>query len=146
MKKISGGRRVLRGKINLQTYLNRIQLFDGKFSTGYKLVEFRIIPKAPQNVEEGICVVSTEPHSSLPTTFDFSDNQNVAYAGWGVPNQTEYADWNLVIEDNMIIEDLWVSCYSTGDEEYFNYYMVLEKYDLTDWTGALTMVRNKSQG
>lgn len=146
MKRVKNGRRVLRGTLPIQTYKNRIQIFDGLFSTGYRIVEFRIIPKTPSDSEEIICVASTEPHTSLQTTFDFSDNENVAYAAWNVPNQTAFSDWNLVIEDNMVVEDLWISCYSTGDEVYANYYMILEKYEFTDWTGALTMVRNRSQG
>ena len=45
----------------------------------------------------------------------------------------------------MVIEDLWISDYSTADNRTVNYYIVLEKYEFTAWDGAGTMVRNQSQ-
>ena len=138
-------RRVLRGSIPLQTYDNRLQLFDGLFTTGFRVVEFRVIPRSPQNQEEVLALLSTEDQGQVPTTYDFNNNENIAYAAWNVPNQTEHSDWNLVIEGNMIIEDLWLSAYTTGDDTHLNYYIVLDKYTFTEWNGALTMVRNRSQ-
>jgi hypothetical protein len=148
MKKIDGSRRVLTGTVKINTFKNsenRIQLFDGRFDTGYRVVEFRIIPKTPTDSEEIIATLSTEPKTALPTTYDFANNENVAYAAWNIPNQTAFADWNLVLEDNLAVEDLWMAVYSTGDEDYCNYMLILEKYEFSDWTGALTMVRNRSQ-
>ena len=139
-------RRVLKGSIPLQTYDNRIQLFDGLFTTGFRVVEFRIIPLTPTNQEEVLSLLSTENQGAVPSTFDFANNEHVAYAAWGAPNQAYYSDWNLVIEGNMIVEDLWLSAYTTGDDTHLNYYIVLDKYKFSDWNGALTMVRNKSQG
>ena len=138
-------RRVLRGSIPLQTYDNKIQLFDGLFTTGFRVVEFRIIPRVPSSVEEVQAILSTENQGAVPSSFNFNSNENVAYAAWGVPNQTEFSDWSLVIEGNMVIEDLWISAYTTGDETNLNYYIVLDKYTFSDWNGALTMVRNRSQ-
>ena len=145
MKRVKGGDTVLRGSIPMNTHANRIQLFDGSFKTGYRLVEFRIIPRSPQNQEEVNAIIATEPQGAVPSTFDFNNNENVGYACWNVPNQTEHADWNLIIDDNMIVEDLWISCYTTGDDTDLNYYIRLEKYEFSDWTGALTMVRSRSQ-
>ncbi len=136
------------GKITMNTHSgaeNRLQLFDGRFTTGWRVVEFRIIPKSPQNQEEVLAVISTEAPGAVPSTFDFSDVQNIAYSAWNVPNQVAFADWNLVIEENMAVEDLWVSCYTTGDDDYLNYYLVLEKYEFAAWDGAGIMARNNGQ-
>ena len=140
---------VLKGQIALQTYNgleNRLQLFDGKFTTGYRVVDFRICPKTPTSQEEVMALLSTEPKSGVPSTFNFSDNENVAYYLWNAPNQTEHSEWKLILPDNMAIEDLWISCYTTGDESHLNYYIELEEYEFPAWTGAGTLVRNLSQG
>lgn len=147
--RIKDGRKVLRGRITMNTYNgleNRIQLWDGSFKTGYRVVEFRIIPKSPQNQEEVLSIISTEPRSGVPSSFDFSQNQEIAYATWNVPNQTEYSAWSLIVEGNMAIEDLWISCYTTGDDPELNYYIILEKYNMTDWEGAGVLVDNLNQG
>ena len=149
MKRISDGRKVLRGQITMNTYNgleNRIQLWDGKFTTGYRIVEFKIIPKSPQNQEEVLSIISTDPRSGVPSNFNLSLNQELAYATWNVPNQTEYSFWNLIVEGNMAIEDLWISCYTTGDDPLLNYYIVLEKYSMSDWEGAGVLVDNLNQG
>ena len=92
-----------------------------------------------------MALLSTENQGAVPSSFDIGNNEHVAYACWNVPNQTLFSDWNLVIEGNMIVEDLWISAYTTGDEDSVNYYIVLDKYTFSDWNGALTMVRNRSQ-
>ncbi len=149
MKRVADGRKILKGQIAMQTYNgleNRIQLWDGKFTTGYRIVEFRIIPKSPQNQEEVMSILSTEPKSGVPANFNFNSNENLAYATWGVPNQTYFSSWNLIVEGNMAIEDLWISCYTTGDDTDLNYYIILEKYSMTDWEGAGVLVDNLNQG
>ena len=147
MKK-TGERRILKGRITMQTYNgdeNRIQLFDGKFTTGWRIEEFRIIPKSPQNQEEVLSIISTEPLTGVPSTFDFRSNTNLAYACWGVPNQAAFSTWELIVDGNMAIEDLWISCYTTGDDTDLNYYIVLQKYEFPAWTGAGVLVENLSQ-
>ena len=148
MKRVKGGLKVVKGQITMNTHSgaeNRIQLFDGKFTTGYRITEFRIVPKSPQNQEEVIAVVSTEPRGAVPSTLDFSNNEEVAYSLWNVPNQTEHSSWNWVVPDNMAVQDLWVSNYTTGDDTHLNYYLILEKYEFAAWDGAATLVRNQSQ-
>jgi len=47
----------------------------------------------------------------------------------------------------MVIEDLYLSFYSeTGDSDYANYYIVLQKYEFPAWTGAGFLVENLGQG
>ena len=148
MKRVKGGTKVITGKITMNTYNgqeNRIQLFDGKFTTGYRVKDFRICPKSPQNQEEVVAVVSTEPRSGVPSSLDFSNNEEVAYSLWNVPNQTAFSSWDLILPNNMAVMDLYVACYTTGDDDYLNYYLELEKYEFTAWDGAGTLVRNQSQ-
>ena len=149
MKKVPDGRKILSGQITMQTYNgleNRIQLWDGKFTTGYRIVEFRIIPKVPQNQEEVLSLLSTEPKGGVPSSVNLQNNENLAYSIWGAPNQAYFSTWDWISEGNMVIEDLWISCYTTGDETLLNYYLVLEKYSMSDWEGAGVLVDNLNQG
>tara|TARA_Y100000401_G_C8295551_1_gene211125 strand:+ start:498 stop:944 length:447 start_codon:yes stop_codon:yes gene_type:complete len=140
------GRKVVRGQIATGTYSgiqNRIQLFDGKFTTGYKVVEFRISPNDPDVSQEFSAKLSTEPKSAI-SLFDWADVEQFAWATWGEPSSAA-SDRVIIAEDNMVVQDLWISSYTTGEATVLNYYIVLEKYEFTAWDGAATMVRNQSQ-
>ena len=117
----------------------RIELFDGRFDTAYKVIEFNI------------WALDTECHATLSTVdeggvsgsagdymMDAGDNTQIAWAG---PLQD-----GIVNPDNLIIQDLFIRGYATSTSQPWNYYIRLEKYEITDWQGALAMVKNKSQG
>ena len=147
MKRVKGGRKVLRGKIAAGTYQgpeNRIHLFDGKFTTGYRIVEFKVMDSSPTGNYEIFAKLSTEPDSAISTS-DFSDVKQLAYAGWAITNSAAAFAGELIVEDNMAIEDLWISAYSSSDNRQCNYYIVLEKYTFPAWDGAGILVENLSQ-
>ena len=121
---------------------NRLNLFDGKYTTGYRVVEFRICPRAPTQEEEVAAMLTTKVRGSVPSVFDFKYKAQVAYACWNNPNPAVASDWSLVVEGNMAIEDLWISCYTTGDDFWLNYYIVLEKYEFPAWDGAGVIAEN----
>ena len=45
----------------------------------------------------------------------------------------------------MVVEDLYIYVREGGGAAGINYYIEMEKYDITEWQGALSMVRNRSQ-
>ena len=149
-KRIKDGRKVMRGQIDTGTYggnANHIQLFDGKFTTGYKIVEFVIAPHDPQNSQEFTAKLTTQPDNDV-SDWNWGDVQQVAWASIFVPTPTSGTGTypNLIDEEAMIVQDLWISAYTTGTSPTeLNYYIVLEKYEFTAWDGAATMVRNLSQ-
>lgn len=145
MKRVRGGTRVVKGIVTMNSYSNKIQLFDGEFTSGYRITGFWICPREPTNSEEIVAMLSTENRGAVPSSVDFSSNIDVGFYLWNTPNQTEGSHWNLIVEDTMVVRDLFFSCYSTGDDTHCNYYITLEKYEFTAWDGALTMVKNKSQ-
>lgn len=147
MKRVKAGRRVLRGQIDAGTYQgseNRIQLFDGLYTTGYRIVEFKVQDSSPTANYEMLAKLSTEPKSNISVT-NFSDVQELAYAGWAITNSANGFEGELIVEDNMAIEDLWISAYSPSDNRTCNYYIVLEKYTFPAWDGAGILVENLSQ-
>lgn len=145
MKRMKGGSKVIKGQITMNTHGNRIRLFDGKFTTGFRVTEFRIVPKAPTNQEEVIAVLSTTAQGAVPSSLNLSNNTQIAYSLWNCPNQAYSSNWDLVISENMAVEDLFLSCYTTGDDSHLNFYIRLDKYEFTAWDGAGTMVAASSQ-
>ena len=148
VKRVKNGRRVLCGQIATGTYNgseNRIQLFDGKFTTGYRVVSFRIVPGAPRTATEVIAKLSTEPKSTI-SAVDMSDVQEVAWSQSGTSTSYLFQNMEWVRDDNMLIEDVWISSYTTGTSPVdLNYEIILEKYTFPAWDGAAILVENLSQ-
>ena len=144
--RIKGGRKVLVGRITEGTYNgndNKIQLFDGRFDTAYKLISFKVAPASPTISQELIGKLSTQPKSNV-TTWLWDDIEEVAWAHWGADKyQDDYAN---VRDEAMIVENLWISGYNeTLDQSSINYEIILEKMKITEWDAASIMVRNQSQ-
>jgi hypothetical protein len=128
----------------------KIELFDGRFDTGYRITDFKIWTS---NVLAGtaaaakLATTDTSP-TARSNFFNAHHNDQIA---WAVTEmQTDgghsggFAD-SIVDPDNMVIEDLYVYVRCETHETPINYMITMEKYDITDWQGALSMVRNRSQ-
>lgn len=125
---------------------HRIILFDGKFDTAYRITKFDVTPPQPVGTYELQAKLTTTGDSFTGTLWDWADNTELGWVVWGVPsnNQVNYNSW--VDPDNLVVEDLYIQIYSTsGDGLDFNYMIEMEKVNITDSQGALTMVRNRSQ-
>jgi len=148
MKRIKGGIKVVMGQIDTGTYngsKNKIQLFDGKFTTGYRIKELRVSPKSPAGTGEFLFKVSTEPKSNI-SEFNWDDVEEVGWATVMVPLGYGNGEQSNIRNENMAIQDLYISAYTTsGTTLQINYELVLEKYEFTAWDGAAIMVRNQSQ-
>ncbi len=147
MKRITKGRRVLTGQLVEGTYnesQNRIQLFDGSYKTGYRIVSFKVAPVDPTVSAEIIGKITTEPKSTV-TAWNWQDVQELAWSYWGAD---KYQDsYSNIRDSNMVVEDLWISTYnSVTDNGLVNYEIILEKYSFPTWDGAGFLVENLSQG
>jgi len=126
----------------------RINLFDGKFDTAYKVVNFQVWPVNMTDYQEEICYgrLCTEDLVMVNANFfRASENRQIGWAVSSTDNAPNAASWKVLDEENLIVEDLFVQMLS-ANEQPANYLIKLEKYDISDWQGALAMVRNKSQG
>ena len=148
MKIVKGGRRVLTGTIDTGSYQgseNRIQLFDGKFTTGYRVVSFMICADQPLTAQEFMAKLTTEPDSTI-SEVQFSDVRQISFAQCAVETNFVFNYFSWIRDDNMIIEDLYLSAYTTGSSPNpLNYEIVLEKYEFPAWAGAGYLVENLSQ-
>jgi hypothetical protein len=149
MKKI--GTRTVVGSMGISTTSiggdrKRIQLFDGRFDTGYRVTKFFVWTLDGEchgtlsTVDEGSTSSSAGDHM-----MDAGDNTQIAWASGPASGSGPLAD-GIVNPDNMIIEDLFIRGYCTTTSDPWNFYIELEKYDISDWQGALAMVRNRAQG
>ncbi len=125
----------------------RIILNDGKFTTGYRIVEFQVAPSDVDNstAQQYVGKLSTAQDGSDAKTWDWNSNVEVAWAMCGFDsNSAIQSVSNWVDEDNLVIEDLYLYATEASDLA-MNYIIKMDKYEFTDWRGALAMVRNRSQ-
>jgi len=150
MKKI--GEYTVRGRISESDGVHRITLDDGRFDTGYKLVKFDI---GPSNVSQATqdtyaSKITTEEitgtYSDIANSWDWSDMREIGWAMVSIDMAAPVgAEWSSRIDpDNLIIQDCFIYFNEEANNE-MNYMLHFEKYDITDWQGALAMVRNSSQ-
>lgn len=126
----------------------RILLDDGRWDTGYRLVEFRVWPQDCSDFNEELVYarVATDSIAIVAATFwNAGDNRQIAWAAGTLDNAPDVQNWGLVDPDNLIVQDVYVQALSASEEDS-NYFMRFEKYDISEWKGALAMVRNQSQG
>ena len=149
MKRIKGGKKVVTGQVDANTYQgqeNKIHLFDGKFTTGYRVTKFIIMENTPTGTYEAVAKLTTEPRSDI-SQWNWDDIREIAWAANFAPSTASgwMGDTNLIRPDNMVIEDLYISIYSTTDTTRYNFMIELDKYEFTAWDGAGILVQNNSQ-
>jgi len=143
MKKL-GDQYTMRGQIPVNIGNHRIQLFDGRFNSGYRIEKFEIVPQGPLDTVEFQMILSTTELDDI-NDMNFQDNTQIGWAIWGAPTLTRFSEWTTLDPDNLIIEDLFLSCRGSTDDTFCNYMITMQKYDINEWQGALGMVRNRSQ-
>ena len=139
-------------------YSERIDLFDGKFDTGYRVIKFKIFPSdMDQATFYGISgKLATDESVTDGATLNAGNNAEIGWTAFNydaTPTVTvgivDMETSGIVDPDNLIIQDLFVVAKQTQTTPIadlpINYVIELEKYDITDWQGALGMVRNRSQ-
>lgn len=155
MKKISD--LTMRGKVRVSAnntgFTDRLQLFDGRFDTGYRVTRFVVSTNAANAGSDCIGKLSTEEPSDPSDAFwDWSKNVEIAWAAMTMdatvtPGEGWATNNSLVDRENLIVQDLFITVRTRDvSDPFVNYYIELEKYDISDSQGALAMVRNRAQG
>jgi hypothetical protein len=145
MKKI--GEYTLRGKVDHNTP-EMIRLFDGSFKTGYRVVEFTIFTRdVSSSTLENYSAFLGTTNTMSAATWEWENQEQVAWSASSFDgNGSGFApgSFTQIDPDNLIVEDLFVYMdANTGGAA--NYFIKLEKYSITDWQGALAMVKNNNQ-
>ena len=147
MKKI--GTHTIKGQLTSDSNaMEELQLFDGRFDTGYRVTFFEVSIRDRDNNNTVVtsAKLSTEDVGNNQKWF-WSDNREIAWASAAADANglnTQSAE-TIIDEDNLIVQDLFFGAVANSSCTV-NYIIKLDKYDITDWQGALAMVRNKAQG
>ena len=145
MKK-AGKLLTMRGQVTGSVNGHKLQIFDGKYTTGYRVVEFYIAPDNPQDDNKITAKLTTNKNASNQK-WNWGDSQELAWHSWGIPRGLAGGDFFLIDEENMVIEDLYLCVLDSSDPVGpVNYYIVLQKYEFPAWTGAGFLVENLGQG
>ena len=155
MKKI--GEHVARGNVRVrpgETGLPdgkeiRIRLFDGRFDTAFRVTKFLVFG-GDQSHHDSSARLSTEPNlpSGIDDFYDAGDNRQIAWAGHNGSTDVGFIDFQGQIDrENLVIEVLYLTFrFGSASTTAANYYIELDKYDISETMGAVVMVANKSQG
>ena len=77
------------------------------------------------------------------------DGNQIAWAGNDGAGGGKWTNNTSIVDpDNMVVEDLYVYArtLSSATADPINYMVILEKYEITEWEGALTMAQDRAQG
>jgi hypothetical protein len=137
----------MRGQIDQNLNGHKLNIFDGLYTTGYVIEKFIIAGQDVTSTNELIAKLHTSKTTSSISNWNWNDVQEIAWAGWGLPNPGYVPqEVNFVDPENLVIENLYMSTYSTGESEQINYMIQLQKYSFPAWEGAGALVTNLSQG
>jgi hypothetical protein len=148
MKKI--GEYTCRGKLTEGTdFTERITLFDGRFDTAFRVTRLVIAGvRADDTSSDCVAKLMTEEIGTNADFWDWDDNREIGWASTDHRTADGVLEsFSLVDPDNLIVEDLFITAQNrSASNPEVNYLITMEKYDISEWQGALSMVRNSSQG
>tara|TARA_Y100000593_G_C4216504_1_gene289491 strand:+ start:344 stop:820 length:477 start_codon:yes stop_codon:yes gene_type:complete len=132
----------------------KIPLFDGSFETAYRVIEFKIWGSQADNNTSPDCIGKLSKNDDGVTTatnfFRADDDNQIAWAisGFGTDGSNAGTFSESIIDpDNLIVEDLYVYARTAStNTDATNYLVIMEKYEIDDWQGALAMARDRAQG
>jgi len=143
MKRIKDGTRIVKGQV-LSGTSEKVQLFDGKFTTGYRVTKFVVMENFPTTGKTIVATLKTQRNLTLGF-WNFSDDTQIAWASNNAPISTRWGEFSLIDPNNLLIEDLHIEAYVDGESVSVNYYIEMEKFEFASWDGAGQMVRNNVQ-
>ncbi len=133
---------------------DRIQLFDGRFDTAYRITDFKVWG-ANWSSTSGPDVIGklskNDDGSTSSASFMRADDDNqIAWAVSAASTDSGASgpfNPSIVDKDNLVVEDLFVYVRTSGSSSSaVNYLITMEKYEISDWQGALAMARDRAQG
>jgi len=129
--------RVLAGEVE------KITLFDGKYNTAFRILDFTVCPQDISTSENVSMKVMTEKLDHSAVWF-WARTSEIAWALFDRATSVSPGLFAKFDKDALIVEDLFLD--ATADSgEYVNYMITLEKVSMSEWLGALAMVRNSNQ-
>ena len=132
----------------------KIPLFDGSFKTAYRVKAFYVWGSNWSGGTGPDCIGKLSKNAigvSGAVNFMRADDDN--QIAWAANNGTTDAPANplgensIIDRDNLVVEDLYVYVRTAAAQSTpINYLIEMEKYEISDWQGALAMARDRADG
>ena len=130
----------------------KIPLFDGLFTTAYRVIDFKIWSSNYSGSSGPDCVAKLSKND-LGITADVNfmradDDNQIAWAAsaGSTDGGLGFGEDAIIDLDNLVVEDLYVYARTAAaSSTALNYLVVMEKYSISDWQGALAMARDRAQ-
>ena len=140
------GRYTIRGSIPAAQEFTKVNLFDGSYSTAYKVHRLVVGMSQVDNTGGNSYALKLATESGLdPDRWNWNKNTEFGWAAqtWdanGIAGQA----YSEVDPDNLIVEDLFIYCAQNATFPV-NYMVIMEKFDVGLTKGVYNLVRNASQ-
>jgi len=122
-----------------------VSLHTNNGKTGYKVVKFNVMPNEPFNkIQESVLKMYKIPQGTPDGKVDFSDGTLVAAGifkgadSTGTPQTTT----EVFFDNEIINQDLYLTCYDAATGEKLNYYFELEQINLSEDQALAAIVKN----
>ena len=148
MKLTGKGNYIVRGQNTEDNGPTRINLFDGTYKTGWRIVRFDISGESRLAANDVSAKVTTELVTTGGDDWRWNAQREVAWASNNMLTTSVRDTFDSVVDDSIIlVEEMYVYVHSNQGTDYdVNYLIELEPVDLKDWEYSLSYVQNKSQG
>lgn len=129
----------------------RVNLFDGRFDTGFRIKSFVVSPYGVDNtnVRTYLAKLTTSPGMNV-AVWDWGDQRELAWSftTWDANGVAAPNEFTRVDSESIIVEDLYVYVDEPagGTDQFTNYMIELEQVSMSEWEGALSMARDKASG
>lgn len=144
----SAGNYIVRGENTEDAGPKRINLFDGTYKSGFRIVRFQIAGVREFFNSDCAGKITTDLVSTAGDVWNWGNQQEIGWATNQMPQQSVRNDHFYVVDDSIIVvEELYVYVHSDRSAtDEVNYLIELEPVDLKDWEYSLSYVQGKSQG
>ena len=144
----ASGNYIVRGQNTEDAGPKRINLFDGTYKSGFRVLRFEISAQGPDFNDDTSGKLTTDLVNSAGDVWNWNDQQEVAWATNNMPTASVRGTFDSVVDDSVVmVEELYVYVHNVrGVDEPVNYLIELQPVDLKDWEYSFSYVQGKSQG
>jgi hypothetical protein len=135
----------LRGRFQEGT-IKRLIIDDGRLTHGMRITKFIVAGDPTSTSNDAFAVLGLQ--GTFPILWDWSNNNQIAWAGTNVLTGGVEAPFSLVDNDHIIIRDLYITGQvgSAGGTEQINYYIEMEAVNISNDESILQLIKERSQG
>ena len=113
---------------------DKIYLSGGESDIGYRITKLSLISKTPGAVAEteGVIKVFREKQTSIDAVIDFTDDILLAAAAYQDHDGSSYpSSIDIVFDDQVINQDIYITWYCTDNDIPMNYLIHLEEVKMS---------------